>query len=228
MVKRFEVTWEGALPAAPQDVWDAMTKRSAGYLWPVEYEPRVGGAERGLNSGGGTVTAWEPATHFGTRSNTGFNELDYRLEPRGPITYLRYRHRTDVPADEFDVQLDACRRHTTFYLHSLGQYACHFAGRDAAYMSVDVGAGFADVRRALGVSQRAVVGDRVTLTPAGLGPIEGVVDYATGSFLGVRGADALVRVYGRDVWGWGVEVAVHDFAGAPDEAAWAKWAEEVA
>jgi hypothetical protein len=36
MVKRFEITWEDELPAAPQDVWDAMARRSAGYLRPVE------------------------------------------------------------------------------------------------------------------------------------------------------------------------------------------------
>ncbi len=32
-------------------------------------------------------------------------------------------------------------------------------------------------------------GAGVTLTPAGMAPIEGVVDYATPAFLGVRGAD---------------------------------------
>jgi hypothetical protein len=67
----------------------------------------------------------------------------------------------------------------------------------------------------------------VRLTPAGLEPIDGVVDYATGSFLGVRSADALYRVYGRDTWGWPVSVAHHFFADGVDqtaiERAWSDW-----
>jgi uncharacterized protein YndB with AHSA1/START domain len=82
MVKAWEVRWEGELPARPQDVWDAITRHADGYLWRIEYEPRVGGAERGLTAGGGTVTAWDPPRHFATRTRPeterdGFNELDY-------------------------------------------------------------------------------------------------------------------------------------------------------
>jgi hypothetical protein len=54
-------------------------------------------------------------------------------------------------------------------------------------------------------------GASVTLTPAGIAPIEGVVDYATPAFLGIRGADALYRFYGRDFWGSPVGVAHHFF-----------------
>jgi hypothetical protein len=237
MVKEFEVRWEGELPASPQNVWDAITAHSDGYLWKIEYEPWVGGAERGLTSGGGTVTAWEPLRHFATRTRPeterdGVNELDYRLEPLEAATYLRYTHRTAVPADDVDRQLAACRAHTTFYQHSLGQYACHFAGRQAAYVSVDGPAssaqgGFVALRRALGLADDVVAGDPVLLAPAGPAPIEGVVDYATGSFLGIRSADALYRLYGRDTWGWPVGVAHHLFADAVDaaeaERAWADW-----
>ena len=65
------------------------------------------------------------------------------------------------------------------------------------------------------------------LTPAGIEPIDGVVDYATDAFLGVRSADALYRVYGRDAWGWPVGVAHHLFADGVDQAAagqaWSAW-----
>jgi hypothetical protein len=237
MVKEWEVRWEGEVPAPPQVVWDAITKHGDGYLWAIEYEPWVGGAERGLTQGGGTVTAWDPPRHFATRSRPeterdGLNELDYRLEPLGSITYLRYVHRAAVPADDFDRQLEACRAHTTFYNHSLGQYACYFAGRQAAYVSVDgpeesTHGGFVRVRRELGLPDDVVAGDPVHLAPAGLEPIEGVVDYATGSFLGIRTADALYRIYGRDAWGWPVGVAHHLFADGVDreatQKAWADW-----
>jgi hypothetical protein len=133
---------------------------------------------------------------------------------------------------EYEPMLDSCRRHTAFYHHSLGQYACHFAGRKPAYVAVDgpesaTEGGFVAVRRALGLADDVVPGDRARLTPAGMDPIDGVVDYATDAFLGVRSADALYRVYGRDRWGWPVGVAHHFFGDGVDQAAseraWRDW-----
>lgn len=232
MSRNFEVRWEGELAAPPEQVWDAITVHSGGWLWKVEYEPWVGGAERGL-TGRGVVTAWDSPRHFGTRAQDGdgFNELDYRLEPRGAGTYLRYTHR-GVFAEDYDRQLDGCRQHSAFYYHSLGEYVRHFAGREAVYVAADGPelsghGGFAALRRALGVPEHADAGDRVRLTPAGLPPIEGVVDYATHAFLGIRTADALYRFYGRDAWGWPVGVAHHMFGAGADQAAgeraWQGW-----
>jgi len=238
MAKQFEVQWEGEVSATPQEVWDAFTLHTDGWLWRIEYEPLVGGTERGLTSGGGTVTAWDPPRHFSTRCERdggGFNELDYVLEPRGAGTYLRYRHRGTF-AEDYDRQLDACRQHTLFYNHSLGEYARHFGGRSAAYVAAEAPAasaqgGSAALRRALGVAEDVATGDRVRLTPAGLEPIEGVVDYATHAFLGVRSADALYRFYGRDAWGWPVGVAHHLFGDGADaaasEQAWSTWLDGV-
>ena len=238
MGQEFEIRWEGELPASPRDVWDGITRHADGYMWKVEYEPRVGGAERGLSAGGGTVTAWDPPRHFATSTRPeterdGHNELDYRLEPLGSATYLRYVHRGVFPAGEDQGSLlETCRQHTAFYQHSLGQYACHFAGREATCVTVDgpesaTRGAFVAVRRALGLADDVVAGDRVRLTPAGLDPIDGVVDYAADAFLGVRSADALYRVYGRDTWGLPVSVAHHFFADDADEAAlelaWTEW-----
>jgi uncharacterized protein YndB with AHSA1/START domain len=238
MAERFEVRWEGELPASPQEVWDAFTVHTTGWYWKIEYEPRVGGAERGLTSIGGTVTVWDPPWHFTTRAprdDDGFNQLDYRLEPSGAGTHLLFVHR-GVMAEDYDRQLDACRQHTAFYYHSLGEYLRHFSGRDAAYVAAtaseaSVHVGFAALRRALGVAEDVAVGDRVRLTPSDLEPIEGTVDYATHAFLGVRSADALYRFYGRDAWGSPVGVAHHLFADRADEAAskqaWSVWLDGV-
>ena len=240
MRKDFEVRWEGELPGVPLHVWDAITMRSDGYLWPIAYEPWVGGAETGL-TGGGAVTRWEPSRHFTTRAEDGdgFNELDYILEPRGAGTYLRYVHRGVLAEETYELELDACRQHTAFYLHSLGEYVGHFSGREPLYVSADgpeasAVAGSGVVRRALGLAENVAVGDRVRLTPAGIEPIEGVVDYLTPAFLGVRSVDALYRVYGRDVWGWPVSVAHHLFAGGVNstdkpaaEQAWGAWLDGV-
>ena len=35
-----------------EQVWDAFTLHADAFLWEVEYEPREGGAERGLSSAG--------------------------------------------------------------------------------------------------------------------------------------------------------------------------------
>ncbi|MBE1484774.1 SRPBCC family protein [Plantactinospora soyae] len=233
MGRQFEVRWESELSASPSEVWEAFTAHTSGWLWKIDYEPRVGGAERGLSGSGGTVTVWDPPNRFVTRAvdGDGVNELDYRVEPRGTGSYLRYVHR-GVIAGDYERELDACRQHTAFYQHTFGEYLRHFAGHDAAYVSAggpetSARGGFAALRRALGVGPDVAVGDRVRLTPAGLTPIEGTVDYATYAFLGVRGADALYRFYGRDAWGWPVGVAHHLFAEGVDEAAeastWQAW-----
>jgi hypothetical protein len=213
MNKRWEVTWEGELPASPHAVWDTFTQHSGSYLWPIEYEPRVGGAERGLTQGGGVVATWEPHRHFRTRTRPeterdGLNDIEITLEPLGDITFLRYTHRAEIPEAEYDVQLAMCRAHTTLYQHSLGQAACYFHGLRADYAADDdVGVGFAEYLRQLGVPQDAVVGDRVSLANG----IAGVVDYRAGSMLGVRGPDVLFRVYGRDTWGYPVGTTTHRF-----------------
>ena len=224
--RTFEVTWEAEMAARPDAVWDAVTARADGWLWPIRFEPRVGGAERGLTPGGGSVAVWDPPRRFVTRAEEGgwFNELEYRFEPQGAGTYVRFSHRTIISVDDefgYDVQLDSCRRHTDFYRHSRGVYATHFAGRDATYVCVDAPdvsahGGTAVLRRALGIAEHAAVGDAVRLAPDGIAPIDGVVDYVTPEFLGVRSATSLVRIYGRDAWGWPVSVAHHVFDPAVD------------
>ena len=75
----------------------------------------------------------------------------------------------------------------------------------------------------------AADGDQVRLTPEGFEPIEGVVDYVSPSFLGVRSNDALYRfIYGFD---GSVILGHHLFAGGVDpEAArhaWQTWLERL-
>jgi uncharacterized protein YndB with AHSA1/START domain len=225
MFKEFQVQWEEVLPGDPDKVWDAITARAAAWIWEIEYEPRLGGAERGLTSGGGTVTAWDPPRHFQTRGERpdGWrNELDYTLEPSDDGTLVRYVH-TGVTTD-YDAEYDACVQHTDFYKHSLAEYVRSFAGRDAAYVQFDAPGSYGSVCRRLGVSDEAGPGDGVHLQPAG---VDGTVDYRTHAFLGVRTADALIRVYGRESWGGPVSVALHLFAEdadpAREERVWSSW-----
>jgi hypothetical protein len=212
MAKQFEVRWEGDLAGTPAEVWDAFTVHTAGWYWQIRYEPWVGGAETGLTQHGGVVTAWEPATHFTTRLDGEggfFNQLDYRLEPNGTGTHLTFTHQGAFAEERYDQDLDMCQQHTRLYYHSLGEYLRHFPGRDAAYVAMDAPGSFTSLRESLGIPPTATAGDEVTLEPVG---VEGVVDYATGPFLGVRTTDALYRFFGRDTWGLPVGVAMHLFA----------------
>ena len=55
----------------------------------------------------------------------------------------------------------------------------------------------ATFRRALGLGDDAAVGDKVRLTPEGIEPIDGVVDFLSPHFIGVRSDDAIYRfIYG--------------------------------
>jgi hypothetical protein len=80
-------------------------------------------------------------------------------------------------------------------------------------------------RGGLGLAGKVAEGDRVRLTPEGFKPIEGVVDYLSPSFLGVRTDDGLYRfIYGFDGT---VVVGHHIFTDGLDqektEQAWASW-----
>lgn len=231
-MRPFEVTWETTMAGTPQQVFDAITARCAAWIWEIDYEPRLGGAERGLTQAGGTVTAWEPGRRFETRAagaDGWFNRLCWELEQdaeRGG-TRVTYRHESAAEAGDWQRIYDECVAHTDFYRHSLGQYVAHFAGREARYVGIETEAAGAAVRAGLGLGAGAAVGDRVRLAAAGLAAVEGVVDYLTPDFLGVRGDDLLFRVYGREAWGDPSTVALHLFDPAADaaaaERAWKEW-----
>ncbi|GAB3881537.1 SRPBCC domain-containing protein [Kibdelosporangium lantanae] len=215
MPEQFEVHWEGDLAGTPAQVWDAFTVHTAGWYWKISYEPRVGGAETGLSQAGGEVTAWEPYTHFATRAESGeyYNQLDYRLTARPDgTTHLSFTHQGVFGDDDYDRLYDCCQQHTKLYYHSLVEYMRHFAGQDAEYVTVDASGSYSALMRTLGVPDDVAVGDNITLTPDGLKPVAGVVDYAVRPFLGVRTEDALYRFFGRDRWGMPVGVAMHLYA----------------
>lgn len=222
-MRPFSVTWETVMQGSPEQVFDAITARCAAWIWEIDYEPRLGGAERGLSQTGGTVTAWEPGRRFETSvegADGWFNRVGWELAPHaGGGTRVAYVHESAAEAGDWQRIHDECVAHTDFYRHSLGQYVAHFAGREARYVGIETGAAGAAVRARIGLPDDAAVGDRVRLEAAGLPPVEGVIDYLTPSFLGVRGEDLLFRVYGREPWGDPSTVALHLFDPAADAGA---------
>ncbi|GGS60996.1 SRPBCC family protein [Actinokineospora fastidiosa] len=219
--EKFEVRYTAVLPATPAVVWDALTVNAGGWLWPVSYEPRVGGRQEGLDDG--VVTEWDPerrlATHA-SRDDGWFNTLTYTLEKVPGGTRLDYVHQ-GVHENDYATEQAACVAHTDLYFHTLGQYVAHFPGRTATYVSADAPAGmsYAAVLEALGLASGE---ERVRFTTPD-GSVSGIVDYRTENFLGVRTEDALYRFFGRDTWGWPVGVAHHLFGGGASSEAWEKW-----
>ncbi|MFC4585237.1 hypothetical protein [Sphaerisporangium corydalis] len=129
--------------------------------------------------------------------------------------------------------MDALHRGWDMYLHTLDQYLTHFPGRFALVVSgarpgsAGPGGVWPTVLTGLGVTGEVVQGDRVRLTPEGMGPIEGVADYVAPGFLGVRTGEGLYRF--TEGAGDTVVVAHHLFSDEVDlmdvEQGWQRWAE---
>jgi uncharacterized protein YndB with AHSA1/START domain len=186
MSRAFEVTREIDLPAAPDDVWTAITSDTAAWQFPGGIEPAADGSP----PEDAPVTTWEPPNRLVIRvaSPDGtFNALDYAIEARaGGTAHLRYVH-SGILADGWEDQYDAIGAHTDFYLHTLGEYLAHFNGRDVTYVGQPSAgiegpeaSGTPDamdaLRAAVGVTSDAGVGDAVRAPLGDAGTLEGVID----------------------------------------------------
>ncbi|MDJ0341905.1 SRPBCC domain-containing protein [Streptomyces sp. H10-C2] len=241
MPKQFEIIREFEVQATPEQVWEAITTGTAGWLWPLEYEPREGGAA----PFGGTVTAWDPPHRLTGRvespegvENQTFNQLDHVIEPReGGRAWVRYVH-SGIFVDDWDNQYDGADKHTDFYLHTLRQYLEFFPGRTAAYAAAEGPAAstapdaFEVLGRALGLADDASAGTKVRVGLPGPDAVDAVIDYRNANFIGLRTGDALYRFFGRNAFGAPIGIVVHRFGTGADsdsdstkatERAWQKW-----
>jgi hypothetical protein len=220
MSREFECRREVVLPATPEEVWEAVatTHGNAAWLFPNEIDPS-----------GADTTAWDPPRRFASRTERGdwFNAIEFVLEGRGGgTTLVRYMH-SGIFVEDWDNQYDAAQQHTDFYLHTLAEYLRHFKGRRATYIgdapsgiqapaSTSGRDGFERFQRALGLDEHAGEGTAVRLTPNGVEPIEGLVDYRRPNFIGIRTGDALYRFFGRNAFGSPVGMSIHSFAEGVD------------
>lgn len=224
MSRPFEIAREVDLPAAPDDVWTALTSATAAWQFPTGPAPA---------GPGGPIQTWEPPHRLVIRMEAPdgtFNALDYAIEARdGGTAHVRYVH-SGILADEWEDQYDAIGPHTDFYLHTLGEYLAHFDGRPVTYVGQPSSgiegppaAGAADAMdtllAALGLSAASTVGDAVGAQLGDAGPLRGVIDYATPAFLGVRTDDGLYRFFGRNHFGGVVGMSAHLFVEGVDAVA---------
>jgi activator of Hsp90 ATPase-like protein len=232
MSREFKIVRESEMETTPEEVWDAFTTGNAGWLWPMEFEPREGGAA----AFGGTVTVWDPPHHFVTRvdgEDGWFNQLEQVIEGRdGGRTYWRYVH-SGIIVDDWENQYDGADQHTDFYQHTFKQYLRYFSRRPVAYAEVEGPAAstapdaFVAVRRELGLPDDVSQDDSVRVTLPGVEPVEAVVDYVHPNFIGLRTQDTMYRFFGRNAFGAPVGITVHHFGGEIDrektEQAWREW-----
>lgn len=231
MDKEFEIVHESTLNATPAQVFEALTSGNAGWLWPMEVEPRLGGA----GPFGSVITAWDPPHHFANRmdgENGFFNSLDETITvtPEGKA-FLRYVH-SGVFFEDWNNQYDGATAHTEFYLHTLNQYVTHFAGRQASFTDVQGPAesgstdAFEVLRKALGVDT-VTAGDTVDVLLPGDGPTEAVLDFSNEHFIGLRTDNGLYRFFGRNAFGAVVGLTIHLFEADAEATntgdAWQKW-----
>jgi uncharacterized protein YndB with AHSA1/START domain len=229
MSRAFEVTRDIDLPAAPDDVWTAITADTAAWQFPTGQEIPAGAEP----PEGAPITTWDPPHRLVIRMEAPggtFNALDYAIEARdGGTAHLRYVH-SGILADEWEDQYDAIGPHTDFYLHTLGEYLEHFRGQTVTYVGQpsygingpDTAGGpdaMATLFAALGASTDPHVGDVIHAELGEAGELVGVVDYATPEFLGVRTQDGLYRFFGRNHFGGVVGMSAHLFVDGVDAAA---------
>jgi uncharacterized protein YndB with AHSA1/START domain len=242
MPKEFEIAREFEVDATPEQVWEAITTGTGGWLWPMEApEPREGG--RGPF--GSTIIAWDPPHRFTNRvedvegiPQQTLNQLDYTIEPRegGRRAWVRYVH-SGILVEDWDNQYDGAAKHTDFYLHTLREYLTHFAPRPVAFATLNgpeastAADAFTAVGRALALGDATAAGSAVEVRGPEGRLFDAVVDYRNPYFIGLRTDDALIRFFGRNHWGAPVSISVHDFASGADakanEVAWQGWLNEV-
>ena len=229
MGKPFEIRKEIPLDATPEQVWEAIATGPglAAWFMPMEIDP---------NSP--VVVGHEPGRRLAIRTPTGpdgsFQAFEYLIEAAGQRSVvLRFVHNgftSDDWGDEYDVM-------TSFgwdmYFHTLGQYLTHFAGRPAVYLEAEAPPASAEPEAwprlvgALGLTEPVKEGAGVHFDLPGVGRVEGVVDYMTESFIGLRAPLALIRFHGRGRIGLPVAVSQHTYVATFDvesaQRGWEVW-----
>ena len=243
MPHEFEVRKEIELDATPDEVWDLIATGPGIDSWFMgrnEVEPREGGLasmEMGGMSQESTITAWEPGKRLAMRGNESpdgtVHAFEYLIEGReGASTVLRLVHDGFLGAETWEAEMGAMEIGWNMYLDKMREYFEHFRGRVATGVFAAAEPKEADRDRimammlgALGAGGASAVGDRVSLTPEGMPPIEGTVDYAGPDFFGVRTDDAMYRfirgyndtaVLGHNLFADGVD-------GQEAEKSWQNW-----
>jgi uncharacterized protein YndB with AHSA1/START domain len=243
MAHPFELTHEIEVDATPEEVWQAIATGPGVDAWFMgrnEIEPREGGTIRTALGGAteeATVTAWEPPTRFASRTPEGldgsFHAFEYLVEGREKgSTVVRWVH-SGFLGENWDAEYEGLSEGDPMYFDKLRVYLTYFRGRTATPVNVfgpqvpDRDLAWRTYYHGLGLPGPVALGDAVRLTPEGLPILEGVVDWLSPTFLGVRTDDGIYRFLHVQVFGGPTGVGHHIFEGGIDQAeteqAWSAW-----
>jgi uncharacterized protein YndB with AHSA1/START domain len=231
MAKEFRIEKEIELAAPPERVWDAITTAAGNeaWLWPAPGDLRPGVAP---------VATWEQPEHLVVRTpaaeDGSAQAFEYVITGRdGGTTVLRFVH-SGVMGDSWEGEYPELTGHGwDMYLDTLAQYFLHFAGKPATYVVAEAprssasGDAWPALLRALGADGAPAVREAVKINLPGAAPVEGIVDYARSTFLGLRTSDALVRFHGRMAVGLPIAVSAYVYGRPVDREAltqaWTAW-----
>ena len=243
MAHPFELTNEFQVDATPEEVWDAIATGPGVDAWFMgrnEIEPREGGTVRTIMRGGteeGTVQAWEPPNRLAYRTPEGpdgaLHAFEYIVEGRGKgSTVVRWVH-SGFLGENWESEYEGLSEGDPMYFDKLRVYLTYFRGRTATPVEAfgpavpDRDHAWTTLHRALGLQSTPSLGDRVRLTPEGLPVLDGVVDWLSRDFLGVRTDDGIYRFMHISVFGGPVGLGHHIFREGLDQAkterAWESW-----
>jgi hypothetical protein len=164
-------------------------------------------------------------------------EFAWTITPRnGHGTTIHFTHCGMLSGAEPEVEYAALKKGDPMYLRKLGRYLEYFRGQIAKSNLVAIGPTVKDnhsfwqhLTCALSLHTPVRGWDPVAVTLDGVANIEGVVDYVTPEFLGVRTNNGLFRFILRP--GGAVVVEHHDFNPAPEGhhsmEVWQSWLTQV-
>ena len=242
MAHPFEVRKDIEVDATPEEVWEAIATGPGLDSWFMgsnEVEPGEGGKVRMTLPGWSfesTITVWDPPSRLRTETLPGEDgasmAFEYLVEGRqGGATVVRFVHSGFLAGDGWEDEYEALKRGDPMYFLKLAEYLTYFPGRRAVPVDVygpqtDADRAWKAIQTGLGLPDGVSVGDRVRLAPEGVPAMEGVIDYLSDEFLGIRTGDGMYRfIHGFD----GTVVLGHHLFSSvdPEEAqlAWQSWLE---
>ncbi|WP_027945784.1 SRPBCC family protein [Amycolatopsis taiwanensis] len=234
MVREFELRKEVVLESSLEQVWHAIATAEGNSVWLFPTGD--------LHPDDPSVTTWDPPRRLAVRlpaaDDGSTQSFEYLIEARdGGTTALRFVHSGILGDDWHDEYADMTSIGWDMYLHTLSEYFRHFPGRAATFVAAEGPAvsaaeeAWPKMLLALGLPGTPEIDEVVRLTPDGLAPIEGVVDYTGPSFLGLRTADAMYRFHGRAQLDMPIAVGHHLYGPDvdPDKACagWQDWLSRV-
>lgn len=242
MARRFEEEAEVELDATPDEVWHTIATGAgmdAWFMGSTNLRPGLGGVinvDMGELRQDFDIVRWDPpaALGFSTRPQRdgSFVALEWVIEGRGGgSVVLRCVGSGFIGTDDWEGEYEALRQGGIRYLLNIRQYLTHFAGRSATpvtrihFPTSGPAAGWAAILNGLGLATTPIEDAAVRLTPTALPPIDGVVDLATPSSLGVRSSHGLYRFFIGIGYAIAIEHHLFDTAAsaAPEREAWQRW-----